>query len=136
MSVTFPERSWGARQCVGADDPVAIRFCNDDASIRREVVASLCSSLWLHAVLCALCFFRQKSSIVSLRELYRKEFAAFIARSKVSCCVLDGGMASWEFLLRGAQCCWLCACVKGLRVVANEESYSVPKASAPAWFSW
>lgn len=72
----------GAGQSVGADVPVAIWFCNDDASIRREVVASLCSSLWLHAVLCALCSFAKKSSVVSLRELYRKEFAGSIARSK------------------------------------------------------
>lgn len=77
------------------------------------------------SIMCAVCFvffFSQKSGIVSLRALYRKGFAEFIAHSNVSWFVMDNGMVSWEFLLQGARCCWLCACVKGLRVVANEES--------------
>lgn len=42
---------------------------------------------------------------------------------RASCWVLDGGLASWEFLLRRARSCWLHACEEeeGLRVVANEE---------------
>lgn len=80
-----------------------------------------CTQYYVCCVFC-FCFFRQKSGIVSLRALYRKEFTEFIARSKVSWFVMDDGMVSWEFLLQGARCCWLCACVKGLRVVANEES--------------
>lgn len=59
LSVKFSECSGGGGEetvCWRSRRSVAIRFCNDDASIRREVFASLCSSLWLHAVLCVLCF--------------------------------------------------------------------------------
>lgn len=44
-------------------------FCNDDASIRREVAVSPSSSLWLHTVLCALC---------SLPKVWRHSFAGAI----------------------------------------------------------
>lgn len=80
--------------------PQQFVFCNDDASIRREVAVSPSSSLWLHAVLCALC---------SLPKVWRHSFAgailgkscrasfffffSFFARTGTSCC-------DWMMVLR------------------------------------
>lgn len=129
LSVKFSGRSGeGGGDGVLAQQTIPWRFdfatmmhLYEEKFSRRCAQACGCTQYYVCCVFC-FCFFRQKSGIVFLWALYRKEFTEFIARSKVSWFVMDDGMVSWKFLLQGVRCCWLCACVKGLRVVANEES--------------